>query len=352
MTTDFDPQHPVCREGIEVRALENRMVYIRHPEFSSRIINREWWEFLQLCNGRGLEELNQQIQQRLGVRITLEQLRGSVDSFARNGWFEGTKEADRHYRVFDATKLSAVLAPLVQWAASTWFAAITVGSLAACIGLLIADWGAFTDEVARAVRQHPVATVILYYVAFIPVALLHELGHAIVVRYNGGEVPEVVIRRNAHFAVLSNTSVLKEQSPRLWYLSMGTVVDIYIWLALLIAFHFFRHYVVLVFLLPQTIYFLLFSYSIFKNSDYLKIISTWFAQPIPARPWNHLRDSWRKLPESAAARRLLYLMTASLALKLMVTAFLIWTFAVKEYWVLILYAVYRLLVYLATRPRH
>jgi hypothetical protein len=42
-------------------------------------------------------------------------------------------------------------------------------------------------------------------------------------------------------------------------------------------------------------------------------------------------------------------MTASLALKLMVTAFLIWTFAVKEYWVLILYAVYRLLVYLESK---
>ena len=53
------------------------------------------------------------------------------------------------------------------------------------------------------------ATVVLYYLAFIPVALLHELGHAIVIRYHGGEVPEVVIRRNAHFAVLSNTTVLK-----------------------------------------------------------------------------------------------------------------------------------------------
>ena len=132
---------------------------------------------------------------------------------------------------------------------------------------------------------------------------------------------------------------------------MGTVVDIYIWLSLLILFHYFRHYVVLVFLLPQTIYFLLFSYSIFNNSDYLKMISIWFGQPVPARPWNYLRDSWRKRPDSTAARRLLYFMTASLALKLAVTAFLIWTFAVKEYWVLILYAAYRLLVYLATRVR-
>src|SRR5207249_10303625 len=129
--------------------------------------------------------------------------------------------------------------------------------------LLVADWRTFIGEVARAARSRPAATVLLYYLTFIPIALLHELGHAVVIRYYGGEVPEIVVRHNAHFAVLTNTSVLKERMERVWYLSMGTVVDVYIWLALLIAFHYRHDYLLLMFLLPQTIYFLLYSYSIF-----------------------------------------------------------------------------------------
>ncbi len=341
----YDPERPICRSGIEAQILNNGMVYIRHPRFSSRIINRQMWEFLQMCDGLTLEDLNQQIPARLGFRITIEQLRESVNGFAENGFFEGTSEASRHYRLFNASRLTEKLSPIVRWIARPWFAVVTLSALAVCLVLLIADWGRFVDEVAAAAREHPIATIILYYLAFIPIALLHELGHAVVTRYHGGEVPEIVIRSNAHFAVLSNTNVLKERKALLWYLSMGTVVDIYIWLALLVCFHYFSHYLLLAVLLPQTIYFLLYSYSIFKNSDYLKAVAIALDQPIPARPWEHLRKSWAELPQSAGARKLFYVMTASLALKLAVTAFVIWTFAVKEYRVLVLYVIYRALVY-------
>jgi hypothetical protein len=126
---------------------------------------------------------------------------------------------------------------------------------------------------------------------------------------------------------------------------MGPVVDVYIWLALLITFHFTSRYFVLMFVLPQTIYFLLYSYSIFNNSDYLKILAAWFDQPVPARPWESLRSGWRKRPEAKPARRLLHTMIVSLVIKLVITAFLIWTFLVKEYRVLILYALYKTLIY-------
>ena len=145
--------------------------------------------------------------------------------------------------------------------------------------------------------------------------------------------------------MLSNTSVLKERKQLLWYLVMGTVVDIYIWLGLLIAFHYTSHYLLLMFLLPHTVYFLLYSYSIFNNSDYLKILATWLDQPVPGRPWEFLRSGWRKRPEIKPARRLLYIMTVSLAIKIVATIFLIWTFLVKEYRVLILYAIYKAIVY-------
>jgi hypothetical protein len=133
---------------------------------------------------------------------------------------------------------------------------------------------------------------------------------------------------------------------QMWYLSMGTVVDVFIWLGLLIAFHYADSYVVTMFLLPQTIYFLLYSYSIFNNSDFLKVIAIWLAQPVPANPWEFVRDSWRKPPESAGARKLAHLMTAALAVKVAITTLLIATFLIKDYRVLVLYAVYKLVVHL------
>ena len=348
-TIIYDPQRPVCRRGIKAQPLTNEMVYLRHADFSSQIINRASWDFLQMCDGLSLEEINGQLPERLGFRLTLDQLSSSVEGFAARGLFEGTSEVSRHYRLFDASGLTTRLAPLVRRFESGWFACVTLVALAVCIILLIADWGRFTDEVAQATRAHPVATILLYYLTFIPVALLHELGHAVVVRYHGGEVPEVVLRSNAHFAVLSNTTVIRERPARIWYLSMGTVVDVYVWLALLVAFHYFSNYFLLMFLLPQTVYFLLYSYSIFNNSDYLKVIAVWLGQPVPGNPWNFLREGWRKRPESSAARQLFYIMTASLAAKIIMTAFLIWAFAAKETLVLLLYAIYKLLVYLAGR---
>ena len=186
----------------------------------------------------------------------------------------------------------------MRWVTSWWFAAITLAALVSCLTLLVADWGRLTDAVAHAARARPVATILLYYLTFIPIALLHELGHAIVIRYYGGEVPEIVLRSNAHFAVLTNKTVLKDKTQMIWYLSMGTVVDIYIWLTLLIAFHYYSNYILLMFLLPQTIYFMIYSYSIFNNSDYLKVLAAWLGQPVPTRPWNFIRDSWRKRPET------------------------------------------------------
>jgi hypothetical protein len=341
----YNPQRPVCRHGIEARTLSNGMVYLRHPQFSSQILKRETWAFLQLCDGRSLEDLKAQIAASLGYQLTLDQVRESVSIYAGRGLFEGTREADSYYRLFDASALIAHLAPLVRWLASKWCAALTLAALLACLALLLTDWERFVNAVAQAARAQPVATVLLYYLTFIPIALLHELGHALVIGFHGGEVPEIVIRRNAHFAVLTNASVLKERLARVWYLSMGTVIDVYIWLALLIAFHFTSSYWLLVFLLPQTIYFLLYSYSIFQNSDYLKAIAAWLGQPVPARPWEFINKSWRQPPESVAARKLLYLMTLSLVIKLSVTAFLIWTFARIEPLVLALYALYRLMIY-------
>ena len=340
-----DLNRPLCRVGIAARPLANGMVYLRHPKFSSRIINVTQWRFLEMCDGSALEELKELAPARLGFEVTVEQLRSTVEYLAELGVLEGTSGSSGYYRVVDASPLIARLGPLVRVATTKWFAGLTLLALLASIGLLVADWSRFTDAVAQAARAHPVASIVLYYLTFIPIALLHELGHALVINYYGGEVPEIVIRDNAHFAVLSNSSVLKERQQMLWYLVMGTVVDVYIWLALLVTFHFTSHYLVLMFVLPQTVYFLLYSYSIFNNSDYLKILAAWFDQPLPARPWEFLCSGWRKRPEAKPARRLLNVMTGSLAIKFALTAFLIWTFLLKEYRVLVLYALYKTLIY-------
>lgn len=340
-----DLNRPLRRSGIAARPLANGMVYLKHPKFSSQIINLTQWQFLEMCDGSSLEELKELAPARLGFEVTVEQLRSTAEYLAELGLLEGTKGASNYYRVVDASPLITRLAPLAGAAATPWFAGLTLLALLASIGLLVADWGRFTDAVAQAARAHPVASIVLYYLTFIPIALLHELGHAAVNSYYGGEVPEIVIRDNAHFAVLANTSVLKERKQLLWYMIMGTVVDVYIWLALLIIFHYTSRYLLIMFLLPQTFYFLLYSYSIFNNSDYLKILAIWLDQPAPTRPWEFLRSGWRKRPDGKPARRLLYVMTISLAIKLALTAFLIWTFLMKEYRVLILYMIYKALIY-------
>ena len=298
-----------------------------------------------MCDGRSLEELKELAPVRLGFEVTVEQLQPTVEYLAEMGLLEGTTSISDHHRVVDASRLIALLAPLVRIMATRGFAYATLLALLASIGLLVVDWHRFVDQVALAAREHPVSSIVLYYLTFIPIALLHELGHAVVIAYYGGEVPEIVIRRNAHFAVLSNSTVLKERKQLLWYLSMGSVVDIYIWLALLIAFHYTSNYLLLMFLLPQTVYALIYSYSIFNNSDFLKAVAIWLEQPVPPHPWEYLRKGWRERPETKTARQFLYIMTASLIIKSVLTAFLIWTFLVKEYRVLILYVIYKALIF-------
>ena len=298
-----------------------------------------------MCDGRSLEELKELAPVHLGFEVTVEQLQPTVEYLAEMGLLEGTTGISDHHRVVDASRLIALLAPLVRIMATRGFAWATLLALSASIALLVADWHRFVDQVALAAREHPVSSIVLYYMTFIPIALLHELGHAVVIAYYGGEVPEIVIRRNAHFAVLSNSTVLKERKQLLWYLSMGSVVDIYIWLALLIAFHYTSNYLLLMFLLPQTVYAMIYSYSIFNNSDFLKAVAIWLEQPVPPRPWEYLRKGWRQRPETKTARQFLYIMTASLIIKSVLTAFLIWTFLVKEYRVLVLYVIYKALIY-------
>jgi hypothetical protein len=234
----------------------------------------------------------------------------------------------------------------VPWLANWCFAGFTVIALLACLGLLFADWDMFIGSVASAARDHPIETVLLYYVTFVPIALLHELGHAVVANYHGAEVPEIVVCSNANFAVITNISVIKNPQARFWYLLMGTIVDIYVWLALLIAFHYSQHYLLLMFLLPQTVYALIYSYSIFKNSDYLKLLCTLLDEPVPGRPWQFLRTSWANPPQQPGKRKLLVIMTVSLAIKLAVTGLLIWTFVKIEPRVLFLYLVYRIMAFI------
>jgi hypothetical protein len=342
----FDPDRPICRPGVVARELTNGMIYLRHPRFSSRIINRESWRFLQLCDGRTLEELSHEVAKLLGFALTLEQLRSSVREFADRGVFEGTVDSARNYRICDASPILLRLSPLVRWLTNRWFVGLTLIALFACLALLFADWDTFTRSVATAARDHPIETVLLYYLTFVPIALLHELGHAVVASSQGAEVPEIVVCSNANFAVITNMSVLTKRSVRIWYLLMGTIVDIFVWLALLIAFHYSQHYLLLMFLLPQTVYALIYSYSIFKNSDYLKVVCTMLDEPVPARPWSFLRSSWANPPQQPGKRKLVVIMTISLAIKLGVTGFLIWTFARIEPRVLVLYLIYRIMAFI------
>jgi hypothetical protein len=339
----FNPNRPVCRSGIVAKELVNRMIYIRHPRFSSRIVNRESWGFIQLCDGRDLEQLSLGVAELLGFSLTKEQLSSSIREFAERGVFIGTGErSSRSYRICNAMPLITRLSPSIKWLATRWFAILTLIAYLICIALLVFNWARFTEAVVNAVRQHPLETLFLYYLTFIPIAFLHELGHAAIANYYGGEVPEIVIGSNGNLAVITNMTVLKDRRSKIWYLSMGTVVDVFIWLALLVTFHYNNSYLVVVFLLPQTIYFLIYVYSIFKNSDFLKAVCAALNEPVPAHPWKFLKESWTR--SSTAKSKLVWIMTVSLAIKLIFTAFLIITFMLKEPLVLVLYLIYRVMV--------
>lgn len=60
-----------------------------------------------------------------------------------------------------------------------------------------------------------------------------------------------------------------------------------------------------------------------------------------------MRNSWTHPIKQSATRKLVLVMTVSLVIKVSVTAFLIWTFLKIEPRVLLLYLLYRILVYLA-----
>ena len=124
-TIGFDPERPVCREGIVSTELKNGMVFIRHPKFSSQVINHESWAFLQMCNGRSLEELNEQIAKSLGFRLTLDQLRSSLKEFAAGGLFEGSSPMIRNYRLLNDSALLKRLSPLTRPLTTRWFACVS-----------------------------------------------------------------------------------------------------------------------------------------------------------------------------------------------------------------------------------
>src|SRR4030095_13961893 len=187
--TAFDPNQPRCRDGIVSQPLKNGMVLVRHPKFSSQILNQQSWAFLQMCDGRTLAELNEEIAKNLGFRLTLDQLSKSVNEFATIGFVDGAWPLIRNYRLMDASSLLSRLSPLNRLVTTNLFAAVTFSALVVSLVLLIIDWTRFVEAAAVAVRERPVSTLLLYYVTFIPIALIHEVGHALVIAGNGGEVP-------------------------------------------------------------------------------------------------------------------------------------------------------------------
>jgi hypothetical protein len=125
-----------------------------------------------LCDGRDREQLHRAVAELLGFPLTREQLESSIREFADRGLFKGTSDTSRNYRICDATPLLSRIAPSMRWLATTWFACLTLLVFLACLAFLIADWTKFIGAVAQAAREHPVETLPLYYMTFIPIALL------------------------------------------------------------------------------------------------------------------------------------------------------------------------------------
>ncbi len=318
---------PVLREGLRFRPLVQGRVFIYHRGVASQILDARVGEALKLCRGQSLAEMLPEVSALIDYDLTLDEWRGFLARMAENGFFEGLPNRSPRVRLFDPGPAVDFLTQNCRW---LFTAPAVIGLFAllfAGLGRLIAHWGFFVSEVLRATATHPILSVLLFYFCFVPVGLLHELAHGMVCRWFGGEVVEVGLRKNsANLYVVANKAALTTPRARILELAGGPFLDMFILFVLVNIWLAWPNYLTLMFLLPQVLFFLLFSYAMEGNSDLSRIITEWTEIPESEGRWAFLKEFFRSRPKSAVEWKRARIYLASIALQLAVAAFLIWSF--------------------------
>jgi len=245
------------------------------------------------------------------------------------------------------------------------FTAPTIGILfllfVAGLWRLISNWGLFVADVMRFTQAHPLLSVLLFYFCFLPIGLLHELAHGVVCRWFGGEVVEVGLRKDsANLYVLSNKAPLTCSCTRILYLAGGVLFDMFIFFLLVNLWLFWPNYLTFMFLLPQALFVLQFSYAMEGGSDLSKIISERTGIPESQGRWAFLKEFFASPPKTRVQRKRAAVHIGSIILQAAVAGYLIWSFHQPvlvslwsgfqlnlPFWPVFLYLIYRGLRYAA-----
>ncbi len=351
-----EPRAPVLRSGLEFRPLSGGYVFLCHPQIASQVLDARAAAALQLCRGQSLAAMLPEVCAAMDYDCTMEEWTGFLTQMKDFGIFEGFPKRYPRVRLFDPGPALDFLTHRCRWLFTTPAVVALFLLLFAGLWRLISHWGLFVSEVGRITGQYPVPAVLLYYLCFMPIGLLHELGHGVVCRWFGGDVMEVGVRKNnANLYVLSNTSQLQSSHELIPYFSGGAFLDMFAFFVLVNLWLLWPNFITLIFLLPQALFVLQFSYAMEDGSDLAKIIAQWTGIPDAGGRLAFLKEFLKARPTTREGWTRAAICISSIALQGVVATLLVWTWrrpvnvvlwpgsvVAIPFWPPLLYLIYRL----------
>jgi hypothetical protein len=321
---------PVLRPDLHYRRLAANHVFLHHPSVAGQILDERAVAALQCCRGQSMSELLPEVRQAMDYDCTEAELQEFLDRAATWGVFAGIPRTSPRVRLFDPDPALGLLTQKCRWLFTPRAVAVLFLLLALGVAELLWAWPRFVGEVTRACAEFPVLSILLFYFCFMPVGLLHELAHGLVARWFGGDVVEVGLRKDtANLYVLTNMAPLRSARRRMLYFAGGAFLDMFIFFALVNVWLLWPNYITLMFLLPQALFVLQFSYAMEEGSDLSKIVSEWTKVGESRGRWAFLkeffvRDRARVADPERRVRAAIYL--ATIALQTVAFGWLLWSF--------------------------
>lgn len=348
---------PVLRPGLNLRGLSGGRVFVHHPRVASQILDARVGKVLLECKGQPMSEFLPLVRQLLEYDVTAEEWAAFQSQLAGFGFFEGTANRNPRVRLFDPGPAIDFLTRKCRWLFTPPAVVMLFVFLFAGLWRLFGNWSFFVEEVLRITREHPLLSVFLFYLCFLPVGLLHELAHGVVCRWFGGEVVEVGLRQDsANLYVLSNTAPLTTARARIFYFAGGALLDMFIFFLLVNVWLRWPNFLTLIFLLPQALFVLQFSVAMEGGSDLSRIISEWTRLKESGGRRGFLKEFFTALPKTPVERKRAAIYLASIAFQTAMAAWLVWSLRrpvpvmlwpgfelAVPFWPVLLYIFYRML---------
>ena len=331
--------NPRVREGIEYRTLKEGAVHISGPGLDAFIIDDGTAAVLELCDGRPLPDLCQEINDNWGWGLSEDDLKDILARWVTYGYLAGTEVQSRRLVRFDPAGLLRLLKPL-----QLLYGRRIVGLAALLLALTgfvltFARGADLITALSDLARFHlilgPVVVILGYYLGYSVTAFFHELGHALAIRRFDGEVPEIGIQRNFNFYVLANRDILLTPEDRIWYYAGGLLSDTVWWVGAWIWWILAPGPVPLFLLLPQTVYFLVYAYAPSGSSDMAMVLreAVSWTPLVRIRKAPDWRAKWREAP---------FLQVTLEVIRLGLALFLLVFTAVVDWLLLVWYVIYRM----------